>query len=198
MLVLVRHGRTGWNAERRLAGRTDVELDDLGRLQAVAVGRSLGEVAEVRSSPLRRAIETARLLGTGRDLVVDPSFVELDYGDAEGTRLDELPPEAWQAMREDPSRRFPNGESLDDVQRRVAPALDALFAVDGHGARRDDGDLVVVSHVAPIKAAVAWALGCGPEISLRLRLDNATVTRIDWGPRGPVLLSYNSPPPERT
>jgi probable phosphoglycerate mutase len=195
MLVLVRHGRTQWNAERRLAGRTDVELDDVGRAQAAAVGRSLGAVVEVRTSPLRRALETAQLLGTGRTPIVDPSFVELDYGDAEGTRLDELSAEEWRAMREDPTRRFLNGESLDDVQRRVAPALDALFSTDGRGARSADGDVVVVSHVAPIKAAVAWALGCGPDLNLRLRLDNATVTRVAWGPFGPVLLSYNESPP---
>jgi broad specificity phosphatase PhoE len=194
MLVLIRHGRTAWNAEHRLAGRTDVELDDVGREQARGAGGALGDVVELRTSPLSRARETARLLGLGLEPVVDDAFVELDYGDAEGTVLSELAPGTWRAMREDPAARWPNGESLLDLQHRVDAACEALFSREGHGARDDGGDVVVVSHVGPIKAAVAWALGAGPELSLRLRLDNATLTRIAWGGFGPVVVTYNERP----
>ena len=57
-------------------------------------------------------------------------------------------------------------------------------------ARAGDALVIAVSHVSPIKAAVAWALGVGPEIAWRLRLDLASVTRID---RGPSVVSFNEP-----
>ena len=87
------------------------------------------------------------------------------------------------------------GESMADLQARVAVACEALFAREGAGARREDGDVVVVSHVGPIKAAACWVLGLGPEAQLRLRLDNATITTIGTARFGPALVSYNVLPP---
>jgi len=191
-LVLVRHGRTEWNHERRLVGRSDVALDEVGREQASGVTELLGEVVELRTSPLRRARETAELLSTGLAATVDESFVELDYGGFEGRRIDEVSATFWAAVRDDATHRWPGGESLADVGVRVATACEGLFAEAGSGARREDGDVVVVSHVSPIKAAVAWALDAPATVALRLRLDNASVTRIGWGPAGPVLLCFNA------
>ena len=54
-----------------------------------------------------------------------------------------------------------------------------------------DRTVVVVSHVSPIKAAVAWALGVGPEVAWRSHLDPASITRIAIGPAGPVLRTFN-------
>ncbi len=194
MLVLVRHGRTPWNAEHRLAGRTDIGLDDVGRAQAVVAGGALGTVRELRASSLLRARETAALLGTTQPVTIDDAFIELDFGEHEGMLVSEIDRDLWRVIRADPTRRWPGGESPADVQRRVAVACEALFATDGEGARRPDDDVVVVSHVSPIKAAVCWALGVGPEVALRLRLDNATLTTIAWGPLGPVLVGYNAVP----
>ena len=115
---LVRHGRTEWNRERRLAGRTDVGLDDTGRAQAVAAGRALGRVVELRSSPLSRARETAGLLGTGLDVVVDDAFIELDYGQAEGMRLDDIDAERWRRRE----RRARDGVARRRVDRRAPGA----------------------------------------------------------------------------
>ena len=194
MLVLVRHGRTEWNRTGRLVGRTDVALDDVGRDQARRCARRLGDVRELRTSPLRRARGTAELLGVPGELVVDDAFVELDYGTDEGRAIDEVDQGFWAQVRDDPATRWPGGESLADVQRRVAAACEALFAVDGAGARAADGDVVVVSHVSPIKAAVAWALGADPTLALRLQLDNGSLTSIAWRRGGPVLLAYNVVP----
>lgn len=57
-----------------------------------------------------------------------------------------------------------------------------------------DADVVVVSHVSPIKAAVAWALGTGDEVVWHLYLATASITRIGWGNAGPVLHRYNETP----
>ena len=197
MLVLVRHGRTEWNREGRLVGRSDVDLDDVGRDQSRRLAPLLGRVAELRTSPLRRAGETAALLSTGLDAVVDDAFVELDYGSLEGLALAAVDPAHWARVRDDATTRWPGGESLAEVQARVSVACAALFAREGEGARRADGDVVVVSHVSPIKAAVAWALGADPTVALRLQLDNGSLTTIDWRRGRPVLCAYNVVPRSR-
>jgi broad specificity phosphatase PhoE len=58
-------------------------------------------------------------------------------------------------------------------------------------AEATDEDIVVVTHVSPVKAAVAWALGAGDEVGWRTFVSPATITRIAVGERGPVLTSFN-------
>jgi broad specificity phosphatase PhoE len=70
---------------------------------------------------------------------------------------------------------------------RVRAACEALSA----DAKDADGDVVVVTHVSPIKAALAWALGVGEEVAWRTFVAPASITRIGFGPRGPVLHSFN-------
>jgi probable phosphoglycerate mutase len=194
MLVLVRHGRTAWNREARFIGRTDLPLDEVGRAEARRVAAALGPVSELVTSPLRRARETAALLATGVEGRVDEAFGELDYGEAEGQPITAVDPALWRAVRADPATPFPGGESLADLQRRVEVACEALVAQDGQGARREDGDCVVVSHVGPIKAAVAWALGSDARLTLRLRLATGSVTTIEWRDGAPMLSAYNVVP----
>ena len=76
---------------------------------------------------------------------------------------------------------------------RVREACEELFA-DPDGGARGDETVVVVSHVSPIKAAACWSLGMGDEGAWRLYLANASITRITWGPGGPVLAGFNHTP----
>jgi broad specificity phosphatase PhoE len=128
---------------------------------------------------------------------VDDRWVEVDYGEYECQPLRDIPVDVWLQWRRDPGFRPAGGESLAEVDARVAAACAELFATDGLGARASDGDVVVVSHVTPIKAAVAWALGMGPELSWRLHLQTASVTRIGWGNGHPVLHGFNEVLPNR-
>ena len=96
----------------------------------------------------------------------------------------------WQRWRSDRDFRPEGGETLAEVDRRIAAACEELFAADGSGARRVDGDVVVVSHVTPIKAAVAWALGTA-DLYWRLHLRTASVTRIGWNRDAPILHGFN-------
>jgi probable phosphoglycerate mutase len=195
MLVLVRHGESTLNAAGALVGRLDPELTELGRSQAAAVGQLLGDVVELRSSSLRRARDTAALLGTGIEMLVDDRFIEVDYGALDGSALADMPPELWSRWTADAGFAPEGGESLSQLALRVGQAMEELFAIPGALARCDDGDLVVVSHVSPIKAAVAWALKADPLIAWRTRLSNASITRIAMGPRGPQLVSFNETSP---
>ncbi len=191
MLILVRHAESVANAQGLLLGRTDVELTDDGRTQVEGARALLrGPVAEVRSSPLQRALDTAELLGLGLPVVVDDRWVEVDYGEFECQPLGGIPAEVWQRWRQDRDFRPEGGETLAEVDRRVVAACAELFATEGAGARRPDGDVVVVSHVSPIKAAVAWALGT-VDLYWRLHLRTASVTRIGWNRDGPILHGFN-------
>jgi broad specificity phosphatase PhoE len=192
VLVLVRHGESTANAAGLLLGRTDAQLTEKGRSQAASVRALLHlPVHSLRSSPLARARSTAALLDLDLPTEIDDRWIEVDYGEFEGQPLSDVPAAVWQEWRADPGFRPSGGESLVEVDVRIAAACDELFATSGTGARSTDGDVVVVSHVTPIKAAVAWALGAGAGLSWRLHLHTASVTRIGWGNGAPVLESFN-------
>ncbi len=183
VLVLARHGQTTANAAGLLLGRGDAPLTELGRRQALALGRALAGVSMVVSSPLGRAVETAEMIGA--PVVVDPRWVEMDYGEYDGRPITEVPAEQWVRWRRDPAYRPPGGESLEEVGERVRAACAEL------ARRAVEEDVVVLSHVSPIKAAVSWALGADDVAAWRMHLAVASVSRVALGPGGPVLHSFN-------
>jgi len=185
MLILVRHGRTEANASGLLLGRADPGLDEVGREQAEALARAVQGVRRVVASPLRRCMETADAIADGAEVDVDERWIELDYGSFDERPTRDVAPEVWRQWRADPSFVPGGGESLAALHARVEPACEAL----AEEAR--ESDVAVVSHVSPIKAAVAWALGTGVDIAWRMHLDVASISRILVGDRGPVLLSFN-------
>ncbi|HUW02099.1 MAG TPA: histidine phosphatase family protein [Acidimicrobiales bacterium] len=188
MLILVRHGQSASNRAGRLSGRGDVDLDARGEDQARASGDVLStlDVRRVIASPLRRAQRTAALLAIeGVTVETDERWVELDYGEWEGRPVADVTAAEWTRWRNDLEFEPPGGESIAALGRRVREACDAL--------RRDarDGDVVVVSHVSPIKAAMAWALGVGDETSWRSHLSPGSITRIAARADRMSLLSWN-------
>jgi broad specificity phosphatase PhoE len=193
VLILVRHGESTGNAEGLLLGRLDAPLTERGLGQARSLAESVAGATRLISSPLERARDTAAALGTGLPVEVDDRWIEIDYGVYDGRKLGDVPAEVWAQWRSDPTYVPPGGESLAAAGSRVRSACEELF--DGpDAAARGDGTVVVVSHVSPIKAATCWALGTGDEGAWRLYLANASVTRIAWGPTGPVLASFNHTP----
>jgi probable phosphoglycerate mutase len=186
MLLLVRHGQTAVNSQGRLQGRVDAPLTDLGHEQARRLAEVIAPLAPkaVVTSPLLRARDTAAAIAraVGRPLEVDERLTELHYGDWDGARIADLPDGAFARWREDPDFAPPGGESIPTVRDRVVPCVEDLL---------DRGGVVVaVSHVTPIKAAVAWALGVNDEVSWRLHLDLASISRIDRRGRTPILLGF--------
>jgi broad specificity phosphatase PhoE len=190
----VRHGQTDANAAGLLQGRVDRPLNQRGKGQArdaaVALRPIVAAGARIVSSPLARARQTAAamLVCAGRredEMVTDHSWVELDYGSWDQVPLREVPPEQWQKWRADLSFAPPLGESLAVLGERVRTACRDLL---------DDcarSDVVVISHVSPIKAAVAWALGVTDDASWRMQLDPASICRISVSDRGPALRTFN-------
>lgn len=185
-LVLVRHGETPANAQRLLVGRMDPPLTERGEAQARALAAAVGgvgEAGEVVVSPLGRARQTAAAFGV--PVRVDERWIEVDFGELDGRPVTEAWSPLWERWRADAEFAPPGGESLAAVGRRVRAACEEL--------RQDAaaGDVVVVTHVGPIKAAVAWALGVPDEAAWRMFVDVASVTRIEIGDRGPALRSFN-------
>ena len=190
-IIIVRHGRTEFNATGRLQGRTDNPLDEVGLAQAEAVATYLApELLSdtlIVCSPLLRARQTATAIakGVGASLEIDERWIELDYGAYEGLRQSEVPANVWREWRSDSDFAAPQGESLNQVQERVAQACDDL-------AQRLDGrTAVVVSHVSPIKSAVAWALGVDVSVGWKTQLVTASITRISVSANGVALTSFN-------
>lgn len=183
MLTLLRHGRTAANAAGLLQGRMDTSLDEVGLAQAHAAAAALGPVDLMICSPLRRAQQTAAVFDV--PVTIDERWIELDYGSYDGRQIGEVPAEFWDKWRTDVNYVPDGGESLADLGRRVRGALDELLEamVERH--------VVVVSHVSPIKAALAWALGSSDEIAWRCHLRVASVTRIELTKRGPLLHAFN-------
>jgi len=178
---LVRHGRTASNRQRRTMGWLDdaIEPGWVRAAEAVADALSREPVDWVVASPLVRAVQTAAPLVArlGRQPIVDDRFGELRVGDWEGYTEDEIAqrwPEHWQQWRSEPHTLVvPGRETLAELNARVAGALDELFAdlVDGRAA-------VVFTHDAVVRAAVAWALGTGPEIYQHVEVANCSITTV--------------------
>jgi broad specificity phosphatase PhoE len=192
VLILARHGRTSANAQRLLLGRMDLPLDATGLQQADAVGAALANSVtlplRVIASPLGRAMETARAVARAcgvADIETDDRWIEVDYGDFDGEPLADVPGEVWQHWRSDSAWTPPNGESLADVGVRVRAACEELLAAAAVA------DIVVVSHVSPIKAAVAWAVGTGDQAAWRLFCDVASISRVRTTGDQPTLVSWN-------
>ena len=183
MLILARHGRTEANARGLLQGRMDLPLDDVGREQARRIASALQSVDTVICSPLRRAIETAEALGKSFD--IDERFIELDFGVLDGQRRQDVDPAIWRRLQTDIDFAPDNGESLAALMARVAPALDELLV------RSLEEDIVVFSHVMPIKASFCHALSIGIEFARRSYLDQASLTRLLMTPSGPVVYAFN-------
>jgi len=188
VIVFVRHGETAPNRDGLVLGRSDPSLTDLGAEQARRVGEALrGEaVTRIWTSPLLRARQTAAAVAavTGGDPLVDERLVEVDWGTWEGrptaaVAATEL--ERYQAS----GGAAPAGESLHSVRERVRAFCADAFAVAG------DDIAVAVTHVSPIKAAVAWVLDADDMAAMRMYLGLASITRIGARPQGAVLLSFN-------
>jgi broad specificity phosphatase PhoE len=183
VLILIRHGRTAINAGGRLQGRADHPLDDVGSIQAAQVAQAIGPVDVLISSPLLRARQTADAFG--QEYTVDERWQEVDYGEYEGKPLHEVSAAEWEVWRTDRHYTAPGGESLAALDVRVRAACDDLVALASNQM------VAVVSHVSPIKAAVAWALDVDVMVSWRCRLDQAAVCRIDVKGARRSMCSFN-------
>jgi len=176
VILLARHGETDDNRAHRFQGRRDPTLNETGREQARALAAEVREenVAVLYASPLRRAWETAAIIGEalGLEARAEERLVEIDVGDWTGRLHDEVAesePDAFRAWVEaDESFRFPGGESIGEQRARVSAAIDDVRA-------RGESPALLVCHGGTIRVAMLGKLG--PE-AIRLRPPNGSLHRL--------------------
>jgi len=168
-ILLVRHGETDWNLDRRLQGHSDRPLNDTGREQARTLAEELANepLAAVYSSDLRRAGETARIVAEAHGLQVTtlPDLRERHFGTWEGLSDAEI------------EERFPeqiangtlgDGETREEMDRRVLESLEQI------AREHPDGTVLVVSHGGPIRSVMRHCEIDGVE-----RVENCHVLRLE-------------------
>jgi len=181
-IILIRHGQTVWNRERRFRGQADVELDEFGLRQAQVTGQYVAArwpVIAVYASPLQRTMRTAEAVAHAQGLTAHPlaGLLDINCGEWQGQRGDEIAqhsPELFQAWQQAPHTvRFPGGEELGDVRERVTAALDDVIA------RHAGQAVALVSHSVVNRVLLCIALGWGNDRFWRLRQETCAVNVFD-------------------
>ena len=156
-ILLARHGETDWNRDGRFQGHADPPLNRRGRAQAVDLARMLTaeQLAAVYSSPLRRALETAEVVGTSLGLEPIPvdGLREVDVGSWSGltrAEVEERFPEQFSRWLEF-GQGWEDGETYEEMGTRAVAALLELAAEHEHER------VLAVTHGGPIRAAFAFA-----------------------------------------
>jgi broad specificity phosphatase PhoE len=183
-LVIIRHGETAWNRERRVMGDADIPLTDEGRRQceaAAGVLRTL-QIDRVVSSPLVRAMESAELIAgvLGIPVDTDPDVSEVRFGHWQGKTYDDVKddPDFIHFFKDPASNPTPGGETITDVQRRGLAAFD----------RADpEQRTLFVSHGDIIRSTLCHYLVTPLSEFRRIRIDNCGMSGVvSCGPRTEV------------
>ena len=186
-IVLVRHGETDWSRTGRHTGRTDVPLNERGRVRAEALAPRLAgrAFALVLTSPLSRAVETCRLAGLGDRAEVDGRLAEWDYGAYEGRTTDEIRAErpGWSLWGDG----VPGGETIADVGARADAVVSRV--------EEAEGDVAVFAHGHVLRVLAARWLGLAPADGRLFALDPASVSVLGREHEWRVLRSWNEPSP---
>ncbi len=191
-LILVRHGETDWNNERRYQGQRDIPLNSKGEWQARQAARALaGEPIErLVSSDLRRARTTAAAIAAacGVPLTTDRRLREISFGSWEGLAYDQIieqDGDSYRRWKENPTAHPPTGgETLDITKRRVLAAWQEI-------KEHEVGTIIVVSHGGTLRVLLSHLLQLPPESFWELKLDNASLSSVQINHAGIVLDSLN-------
>jgi len=165
---LIRHGETNWNKEGRIQGKTDIPLNETGRIQAEECAASLkhSEWDIIISSPLKRAKQTAEIINKNLHLPIMEmsAFAERNYGDAEGMHFQERD-------KLFPNREYPNQESRASLTARVMDGIQTIHETYPHKK------VLLISHGGAINAILA-VLSDGKIGSGKTKLINASMSNI--------------------
>jgi probable phosphoglycerate mutase len=202
-VVLLRHGRTDWNATGRFQGQLDSPLDGIGRAQAEAAAIAVAPMAPdaIVSSDLSRAADTAAALSaaTGVAVTFDVRLREIDLGEWQGlTRAEARSrfPEEYAGWQAGEDRRRGSGETYAEVGARAAECVVEWLDRLGPGSL-----LVAVTHGGTARATIGTLLGLPPDTWWRLApLSNCRWSLLGDIGRGWRLEEHNagSPPEEET
>jgi len=194
-LILARHGETDVIG-KRLTGRiTGIHLNANGRNQANRLAKALEgvKIGAIFSSPLERAMETARPLSESCGIPISPhsGLTEINFGAWQGKQYKQLQKlKLWEVIHSTPSKvTFPAGESFIEAQQRMVASLDEILSAMG------ENDLAICfSHCDPIRLAVAYYLNMGLDDFQRLSIEPASLSLISVRDGKPHLGPINFTP----
>ncbi|AMD29776.1 phosphoglyceromutase [Candidatus Nanopusillus acidilobi] len=188
ILCLIRHGESLWNKENRFTGWVDVPLTDEGREQAKRAGeilKSLNIKFDIAyTSLLSRAIETLeiiiKILGYNIPVIKDISLNERHYGDLQGLNKDKVAEiygkEQVRLWRRSLKVRPPNGESLEDTQKRTIPFFERAIK----GDLELNKNVLVVAHGNSLRSIVSYIENLNEEQILNLEIEPAVPILYDY------------------
>jgi len=193
-LILVRHGETYWNKERRVqGGDSDIELNDTGLEQARKLAAFLENepVTAILSSPMQRTIATAKIIASQHQLPVDidQGLRELKVGELEGMPVSNLTTTFSQFLmqwwQDRGAMKLPNGESLIELQQRAWKVIEGLLE------KHKDGTVVVVSHYFVTLAIIFKALDLPLDCFTKFKVDPGGVSILEFRDFGARLVTFN-------
>ena len=181
-IYLLRHGQTAWNKDRIFRGHADVPLDKHGLAQADCAAQALANttLAEIHTSPLSRAVQTAQPVAKAKDLRLKeaPALLDIDYGEWTGksqVEVEKLFPELNRRWLQCPQQvHFPDGEDLSAVRERAFAYLLTLVRTAG------DGAILLVSHRVVLKVLICAALELGLSKFWQVKLDTASLSVLSF------------------
>lgn len=193
-LYLVRHGETDWNAEGRIQGHSDIELNVRGLEQARRLAARMpgeGTFQAIYASPLRRAFRTAEAVGEILQLPVisDVRLLERSLGQLEGLTMSDIRekfPDVHHAWHEGGTRpHIPGEETREQFVGRTREFIRDIRAKHG------DGRVLAITHGGTINMLLMAGLNLDIERPLPFHIDNASINILQWGERGARLRLLN-------
>lgn len=176
-VLLIRHGVTEWHAQDRLIGQRDVPLNPSGMAQMNDTAAALDgcRIAEIISSPLQRALQSAEILGRRFSIEVarDPRLTDFQLGKWSGMSRTEVSaaPEYQRFLASPKGERIPGGESLDEIRRRAVAAVEQAITDNPSGDA-----IAIVSHAGVIRLLLTHYLGAPTTCFHRLRVSPGSVS----------------------
>ena len=200
-LILVRHGETYWNDERRIqGGDSDIELNDTGLEQVRKLAAFLENepITAIFSSPLQRATATAEVIASHHQLPVeiDQGLRELRVGELEGMSVSNLSTTFSQFLmqwwQDRGTMKLPNGESLVELQQRAWKVIERLLERHKTSPEHNkDATVVVVSHYFVTLVIILKALDLPLDFFTKFKLDLGGVSILEFRDYGARLLAFN-------
>lgn len=181
MIYIVRHGETQWNAQGRIQGRRDIELNDNGRRQAEKAGQELsGRSFRIMiTSPLSRAKETGAILAKFaevKEVREDERIIERDFGELDGAYFNE------DVRHRLYHEKVQGAESLEDVGSRMLEAVKEY-------ASEYEGDLLIVSHGSAITQLLKRI---DPSLErVHIHLNNVSISLVEQAEGQLRVVDYN-------
>ncbi|NQE50381.1 histidine phosphatase family protein [Herbaspirillum rubrisubalbicans] len=185
-ILLIRHGETDWNVDKRLQGHIDIGLNQAGQRQVLALGEALaGEgIDAIFASDLQRARDTAQAVAdaAGLEVLIDAGLRERCYGAFEGLRHIEIEaryPDAYRQWKaRDPDYRYPAGERMAETMREFYErSVQAVQRVLGSGRYRK---VAIVTHGGVLECVHHWARQTSFAQPRSFDIFNASVNRLHW------------------